>query len=243
MRISLIRCSWDGAQVKKKLNAYRGKLSASQAAAGMNAAAKNACSLAEDAATLLAARKFATAASTAILSIEEAGKVSILRRLALAISDAEAAEAWKDYRSHTRKNVAWLLPQLAAAGARKLDDLRPLFDETSDHPFVLDQLKQLGFYTDCLGNAHWSVPSEVIDEQLAHMLVQIAQLFAREREYTEREVELWIEHVGPVWKKDPAWMKQAVVNWYAAMQKAGLVPEGPNEMEQFIRHGLQEKGV
>jgi hypothetical protein len=70
------------------------------------------------------------------------------------------------------------------------------------------------------------------------MLVQIAHLFTRDREYTLREVELWLEHVGPVWKKNPTWMKQAVVNWYAAMQAAGLAAEGPNEMEQFIRHGL-----
>jgi len=229
--------------MKKKLDAYRGTLSAAQIAAGMNAAAKNARRLSEDAATLLAAGRFPTAASIAILAIEEAGKISILRTLALATSDAEAAEAWKDYRSHTRKNVAWLLPQLVAADARKLDDLRPLFDETSDHPFVLDQIKQLGFYTDCLGKAHWAIPSDIIDEGLARMLVQIAQLFARDREYTKKEVELWIEHVGPVWKKGLSWMKQAVVNWYAAMQAAGLASEGPNEMEQFIRHGPQEKGL
>jgi AbiV family abortive infection protein len=229
--------------MKKKLDAYRGRLSAAQIAEGMNAAAKNARRLSEDAASLLAAGRFPTAVSIAILAIEEAGKVSVLRTLALATSEAEAAETWKDYRSHTRKNVAWLLPQFAAAGARKLNDLRPLFDETSDHPFVLDQLKQLGFYTDCLGNAHWAVPSEVIDEGLAQMLVHIAQLFARDREYTEMEVKLWSDHIGPAWKKDPSWMKQALVNWYAAMQAAGIATEGPNEMEQFIRHGLKEKGV
>jgi len=229
--------------MKKKLDAYRGRLSAAQIAVGMNAAAKNARRLSEDAASLLTAERFPTAASIAILAIEEAGKVSILRTLALAASDAEAAGAWNDYRAHTRKNVAWLLPQLAADGARKLDDLRPLFDETSDHPFVLDQLKQLGFYTDCLGKAHWAVPSDVIDEALARMLVQTAKLFARDREYTEEELKLWVEHVGPVWKKDPSWMKEALVNWYAAMQAAGLAAEGPNEMEQFIRDGLYEKGV
>lgn len=209
----------------------------------MNAAAKNASRLAKDAAKLLDTGSFATAASIAILSIEEAGKISILRTLALAKSDAEAAMTWKEYRSHTRKNVAWLLPQLAGSGALKLDDLRPLFDENSDHPFILDQIKQLGFYTDCLGKAHWAIPPDVIEEPLGRMLVQIAQLFARERDYTEQEVQLWIEHIGPVWKKDPAWMKQAVINWYAAMQAAGLAPEGVNEMEQFIRHGLEAKGV
>jgi hypothetical protein len=44
-----------------------------------------------------------------------------------------------------------------------------------------------------------------------------------------------VQHIGPVWKKNPAWMKKALVNWYAAMQDAGLIPEGANDMEQFLR--------
>jgi len=229
--------------MKKKLDTYRGKLTPAQIADGMNAAAKNALRLSQDAASLVDNGRFPTGASVAILAIEEAGKVSILRALALAKTDAEAVEIWKDYRSHTQKNVTWLLPQLVTKGARKLDDLRLLFDETSDHPFVIDQLKQLGFYTDCLGNAHWAIPSEVVDETLARMLVKISKTFTRDWVYTEKEVTLWIQHVGPVWKKDLSLMKQALINWYLAMQEAGLAPEGPNEMEQFILHGLREKGT
>jgi AbiV family abortive infection protein len=229
--------------LNKKLDAYRGKLSPPQVAAGMNAAAKNAKRLCEDAATLLAAGRFPSAASLAILSIEEAGKISILRALVVASSDAEVVEGWRDYRSHTRKNVAWLLTQLAAAGAQKLDDLSPLFDESSDHPFVLDQIKQLGFYTDCLGNAHWSVPTETIDKELAQILVRVAQVLARGETHTEEEVELWLKHVGPVWKKNSAWMKQALVNWYSAMQEAGLAEKCENKMEKFVRHGLRGKEV
>ncbi len=224
--------------MKKKLDTYRGRLTPSQIATGMNAAARNARRLSDDAESLIAVGRFPTAASVAALAIEEAGKVSILRELALARNDAEALDVWKRYRSHTSKNVAWLLPQLAAAGARKLDDLKPLFDEASDHPFLLDHLKQLGFYTDCLGNAHWALPWEVIDENLARMLVQIAKVLAGKDLHTEQEIMLWVEHIGPVWKKDPAWMKQALVNWYGAMQATGLATEGPNAMEQFIRHGV-----
>lgn len=51
------------------------------------------------------------------------------------------------------------------------------------------------------------------------------------------EVALWVEHIGPVWKKDLAWMKQAVINWYAAMQEAGLEPTGPNKVKEFMRNG------
>ena len=90
--------------------------------------------------------------------------MTVLRELALASDEKALADCWRSYRSHTKKNIMWLLPQLVAEGARKLDDFRSLFDENSDHPYILDLVKQIGFYTDCLGNAHWSIPEEVIDE-------------------------------------------------------------------------------
>ena len=71
------------------------------------------------------------------------------------------------------------------------------------------------------------------------MLVRIAQVLARGQTHNEDEVKLWLKHVGPVWKKNPAWMKQALVNWYAAMQEAGLPEKGENKMEKFVRHGLR----
>ena len=224
--------------MQNKLKAYRGKLSAAEIAMGMTVAGRNARRLADDAAILLAASRFPTAASLASLAIEEAGKASILRALALARNDAEIKDEWKAYRSHTSKSTTWLLPALAASGARKLDDLRLLFDQDSDHPFLLDQLKQLGLYTDCLGSGHWAVPTEAIDEGLARMLVNVADIMSKDKDITEEEIELWIEHVGPVWKKEGAWMKKALANWYAAMQAAGLAPEGENMMEQFIRRGI-----
>jgi AbiV family abortive infection protein len=223
--------------MQKKLNMYHGKLLPADVAKGMTAGVRNARRLANDAITLLAAGSFPTAASLAILAIEEVGKASILRSIALAKNDAEIKDEWKAYRSHTRKNVAWILPTLAASGAQKLDDFRPLFDERSDHPYILDQLKQLGFYTDCLGSAHWANPTEVIDENLVRMLVSVADILAKDKEVSEKEIQLWIEHIGPVWKRDPELMKTALGNWYAAMQSAGLAPKGDNKMEQFIRYG------
>ena len=227
--------------MKRKLNAYRGRLTAAQVAEGMNAAAKNARRLSEDAERLLAAGSFPTAASLAALAIEEWGKVSILRQLAVAKTDAEATTAWKSYRTHTSKNAAWMLPQLFAAGARKFYDFAPLFDKASDHPFLLDQLKQLGFYTDCLGDAHWVLPWDLVDEPLSRLLVKTAELFARDPEHTEREVALWVEHMGPVWNGDRASVDQALVNYYGALQAEGLAANGPNVMEQFIQGHFPEE--
>lgn len=228
----------------KKLPSYKGRLSFTQIAKGITAALENAARLAQDAKLLLDAGRFPTACSLAALSIEESGKVSILRAMALARDEAELKDEWRRYRSHTNKNVQWIFPQLVAEGARKLDDFRPLFEENADHPYLLDQIKQLGFYTDCLGNkGHWAIPEEVIDGELTAQLVVTAELLSSASPTSEREIELWAEHVGPVWKKDLNWMKRAVANWYQAMQQEGLKPDGENKIEKFINDGIDPKGV
>lgn len=230
--------------VAKKLQSYKGRLRFTQIAEGMTAASENAARLAQDAKLLLDAERLPTACSLAALSIEESGKVSILRAMSLARDDNELKEEWKRYRSHTNKNVQWIFPQLVAEGARKIDDLRPLFDKDAEHPYLLDQVKQLGFYTDCLGNkAHWSIPDEVIDGELADQLVSTAELLSSASPTSEREIELWVDHVGPAWKRDLNWMKRAVADWYESMQREGLKPEGENAMEKFLHDGIDSEDV
>jgi AbiV family abortive infection protein len=192
----------------------------------MNAARRNARRLAEDAQILLEAHRYPTAASLAILSIEESGKESIIRGMARVATDAELLQHWKDYRSHTKKNVMWLLPQLVMEGARRIDDFKTLFESTTEHPYVLEQVKQIGFYTDCLGKVNWSEPSEVIDKDLATMLVQNAKIFLRKGEVTTKEVELWRKHLSLVKNDDLLKLKEATLHWYAEMQELGLLAEG-----------------
>lgn len=216
---------------------YRGALSILQVSEGMNAATKNASRLASDARLLLSNSRWPSASSMAALSIEESGKVVILRRFLTSTED-ECKLLWKEYRSHTRKNLKWILPDLVADGARKLDDFRPLFDKSSDHPLVLDTIKQLGFYSDCLGNGHWSLPHDVVEEALAANIVATAELLVSKRVVSVRELELWKEHMAPVFGTTPDAMKTALVQWYAQMQSEGLAPGGENQMETFVREGL-----
>ncbi|MCC8619930.1 AbiV family abortive infection protein [Xanthomonas vesicatoria] len=228
--------------MSQKLDAYKGRLTAEQIAEGMSAAAENAARLVEDAEVLLDRGSFATAVSLAALAIEEAGKVSILRALAVARTDEEVRDCWKDYRSHTCKNAAWIFPQLFASGARQLESFRPMFAEKSDHTAILDNLKQLGFYTDCLGNAHWARPSNVIDAQLALQVVSTAKILSHPSKHSVREVALWVEHIGPVWKQDMTWMKQALLNWQDAMYREGLSTTTAEAMGEFVL-GAQSGGV
>ncbi len=220
------------------LNQYKASLTADQVAEGMTAANRNAKRLLEDAKLLLDARRFPSAAALSILSIEESGKNSVLRGLALANSADELKRGWRDYRSHTKKNVAWILPDLAAKGARSADELQPIFDEQSDHPYVLEQVKQISLYTDCLGKAHWSIPDDVIDEPLARGLLQIAEIFSQDRVIETEEIELWIEHLGPGWQGPDRWVRKALVNWHKAKVKRGLISSSESEMEQYLGKGL-----
>lgn len=216
---------------------YRGPLTIEQVATGMNAATANARRLAQDARLLLDNKRWPTAASVAALSIEESGKVVILRRFLTANAD-DIKRLWKEYRTHTKKNINWILPELVAKGARRLEDFKPIVDSASDHPDILDATKQIGFYTDCLGKTNWSRPTDVVDETLAKNLVNAAEVLSPDRNISVRELELWAEHMGPVWNKNLDWMKQALVNWYGAMQAEGLVPAGSNKMQAFVKEGL-----
>lgn len=228
--------------MKKKLDQYNGLLTPQQVATGMNLAEENAQRLQHDAALLLQHGRRASATALAILSIEESGKLHILRRLAAAPNPTFAGKAWRLYRSHTAKNVQWsILNFVPPDGRAKLSDFRPMMQSDSDLPHVLDQIKQLALYTDCLGEANWTSPLQ-LDEALAEPLVMLADILSKhEREYTAREVELWIEHVGDdsIACEDLAVGGTALAKWYAAMQAEGLAPSGPNLMEQFTTIGLQ----
>jgi AbiV family abortive infection protein len=224
-----------------KLDQYKGRLGPVQIAEGINATFNNARRLAEDARLLFNNRRFPRAASLAILSIEESGKVSILRHLSVAESDQEVKDCWRDYRSHLKKNVMGALFDEMARGARKLDDFSDMFREDTDFPHLLDQVKQIGFYTDCLGRAHWSEPTTAVDEALAKQMVAAAELLVKSKEVSPKEIELWVKHLGPVWNKDPGWMRKALENWYEDMQRHGLAPDGPNTMRTFIREGIGAK--
>ena len=208
-----------------KLNPYKSRLTSEQAAAGMNAAIQNAHRLAGDARLLLDAGKIPSALSLAILSLEEAGKVSILRGMIGECSEENLRDAWRRYRSHTAKNHLGLMLDFVKEGARHFYDFLPLFtDSSSEDRSMLDQLKQISFYTDCLGNAHWSKPMEVISQDLASVFVVMAEIMSKKSVVTTTEAELWEQHMTPL-ANDRALINEQFENWIRAMVDAGLMTE------------------
>ena len=220
-----------------RLPQLRTPLNATQIAEGMRRALLNATRLAEDADSLLKIRRLPSAVSLAILSIEESGKVSILRQMAIAEDEKEWLLLWKAYRSHTKKNTLWIFGELVRKGARTLEELRPLVDPESEHPDLLDQMKQLCTYTDCFTKVKWSSPEEIDVESLAPYLVRMAQILGRYKEVTAEEIELWRKHLLPVKGAAVNRQKQAVAAWFHEMKLLGLSKASPEEVENFLgRH-------
>lgn len=218
---------------------YKGELSLPQIAEGMNLARSNATRLVEDAELLFGAARYPTAAALAVLSIEESGKMGILRRFVLSNQDKGPAALWKDYRAHTEKNRGWIVSDLVNEDANKLDDFNHIYAKDAPHTKLLDQFKQLGLYTDCVEGGVWTSPHEIADRSIAQMLITNARHSLPIRETTVLELELWAKHLGPVVGPDIAPMKAAVCAWYSDMQENGLVPSGGNLMEIFINEGVK----
>lgn len=223
-----------------QLDQYRGKLTPQQIADGMNAAERNAARLLQDAELLFCEQRYPSATALAILAIEEAGKNTILRQLSTASDDAGIKKAWKAYRSHKEKNFASIVPQLVEQGAKEINDFKPMVASASTHRDEVDILKQVALYTDCVGDAEWCQPTDAVDKAVAVKLLAAARTLARERgenRHTAREVELWIEHMGPVIDKSLSDMKVALKAWFEAMRAENLTDADPDSVNSFIGEG------
>ncbi|AIY64324.1 MULTISPECIES: AbiV family abortive infection protein [Pseudoalteromonas] len=220
--------------MSKNLKQWKNTLSTSEIANGMNFAQQNAKRLLSDAEKLFELESYPTAYSIAVLAIEEAGKISILRELAVARDGKEVKDAWKAYRTHTKKNVMYVFPLLVANGCKKLRDFGGIYSEENDFPALLDDLKQVGFYTDCLGQKHWAVPSQVIDKEAAKDILRVASTLCEHRTYTQKELDLWVKHIKPVWKSSMPEMQAALKAWFTEMLNEGLAEESNVSFEDFV---------
>lgn len=220
----------------RKLDAYTGALTPEQAAGGIEAATENARGLLQDAALLLENKRWPRAASLSILAIEEAGKLPLLRSLLLAESENDLRQEWRAYRTYTQKNVMGAFLEYVDE-APSIEDFRPLLDGSADSPRVLEAVKQLGFYSDCLGNAHWSIPAEVIGEDLARGLYARAALLVPRGQAamtSTAELRLWVKHMKPVWRMSMLAMKQALLNCYQEASDLGVL-QGHRTVEDMVR--------
>jgi AbiV family abortive infection protein len=229
-----------------KVHVYRGKITLSQAVAGISAALRNAKRLRDDAITLFNVGSYATALSLAVLAIEECGKYGVIHRILIAKSDKQRKEHWQEYTTHTAKNVSWVVSNLVQAGASHIDDFNILGDETSIHPFVLDDLKQWGLYTDCRG-MFWSDPAKIISRQMAFEVIRQAKDQVRNtHEVTEDQLAAYLKHLSQVWTEDPrdadqSKVKKALEDYMIECQQRGWL-RLDIDVHGFF-HGDKSKGA
>jgi AbiV family abortive infection protein len=217
---------------KSILDTYAGPLTLQQIADGMNAAAINAGRLGNDARILLEAGSHATASSIAVLSLEESGKISILRQLVTADGIMQK-DIWRRYRSHNSKNFLALVPDLVIGGGTTLKSFKRCFSQDGlSERQTYDALKQSGVYTDCLADQHWSIPSQVITMEIASAVVSWANRVSRRGSATTvRELELWRLYMSG------GESTEKLVMWASAMEEEGLKPKGYAEDVQKFTEG------
>ena len=172
---------------------YKGALSPSDVVARMAAARRNARRLAEDAQLLLDQGRWASASSLAVLSIEESGKVGVLRRLSLASEAPDLKAGWDGYGSHRRKLGHPLgLGEVFVPNAllSLTDALTEVIDKRAETVASMDARKQAGFYTDCVpdpsGRPFWVEPTAAITPDHARTVVGCAAILLEHREVTMR---------------------------------------------------------
>jgi AbiV family abortive infection protein len=214
---------------------YNQRLTPKKAAEGIKTILNNARSLLSEAQLLFDNFKYARATALAILAIEETGKVSIIRSILVNDNQKELNKEWKRFRSHYEKNWGLAVSDYVVQNKNNIEDFRPIFD-SNDHGQVFDQLKQLAIYTDLFKNDNWSSPDKVITIEIAISVLTTARTFVGKGEQamtTEKELELWVKYLKPVWKKDILDMKQALINCYNEAEEVGVLSGSTNTKDMI----------
>jgi len=208
-----------------RIEHFTGRLSPKMIAEGCNLATKNAARLAKDARCLFDEGRYQSAAALATLSIEESGKVHVLEHLALADDEKEAKAIWRRFRKHTEKNIFWSFSLEKGQGL--IDALEKHSSKDIQQPQLLETLKQLSLYTDCVGSGRWMSPCQIAEDTIkrfAESLVKIAEFHSSIHHRTVRDIEILIECVKPVKHQPKEVIEYAMAEYMRKLQQEGLMP-------------------
>lgn len=216
---------------------YNQRLTANKAAEGIKVIMENSQSLLSDAILLFENNRFERAFTLSILSIEESGKIAILRSILLEDNQKELNKLWKNFRTHSEKNWGLSFLNIPIDESTKLEDFKSLFENTNNQGQEFDNLKQLSIYTELFKNSNWHSPKNIISKSLARNTLNTTKLFVNDSlsaMTTEPELELWIKHLKPVWKGELTSMKQALKNCYKEAEQLGVLA-GSRTADELIK--------
>lgn len=228
---------------KRLLKQYKGRLTPDELAYGATFAQENARRLISDAKLLYGAGRFATATALSILAVEELGKQPLLDRMAYT-NDDELEAQWRRYRSHSEKNVRWLLPFAMDQGFSKLlDELVPLLDPESPHATFADQLKQRCLYTDCREDRSWTIPEGSATPETAKFFLDAAERLANVPPMTGEGIALRAKHFSGLQKGDLAAWKAAMVAYGREAVRLGIPAHNEDSLERLLAGKSDLRGL
>ncbi|MDP9160990.1 MAG: AbiV family abortive infection protein [Acidobacteriota bacterium] len=183
-----------------------------------------------DAHKLFQTKSYPSSLSLSVLAVEESGKRAVIERILLAKTNKQWKEYWREYTSHTAKNNSWVVPNLVMSGAQHIDDFKVLADQESPHPYVLDEFKMWGFYTECLG-VQWAEPEKTITPEIAFEVLHLAnRVISNTREVTADQMAAYVKHLSPVWTEDCRKANSTAVKGalkvHEGVPRAGLAGKG-----------------
>lgn len=224
-------------QEKSKPDPYRGTLNPFQIAEGIRSVKNNGARLFKDAELLYEQKRFPSASSLAILTIEEFGKIPILRRMALANSPNQWQACWRDFSNHLAKSLSWMIPFLIRSDEKSTEDQYRLFKESRD-PELLNSLKQLGFYVGCYGKAHWALPDKVMEQENADVAMRSARIVCMASQPSMYDspsaLREWSVHLAGCYSSDPITANNKVVEFLKTLSKTPERKIPPEVSFEFV---------
>lgn len=218
-----------------------GSLSAEKVAEGMNAAFRNAQELYDEAEILFKQGRFARAASLAVLSIEEVGKVFLLPLLLTMTNKKHLKLIWKGYRNHKNKNNHVHLQMIKGAPLPLTRHSIPPSQSIDRWSDGMEDLKQIGFYTDCTTTKEWGIPSDTIKEAHAAQVMNIASNSLTKYRGLDSFgsvpfLQIWSRHASGIMDMNEDQKHAAFIAVFDEAEKASLIEPGSREaMEAFLK--------
>lgn len=223
--------------INKLSSAYKGPLTAAEAALGTEVAIRQAKQLFDDARTLFENGSFATSAALSSLSIEELGKVFTIREISRSVNANDLGKAWRGYVTHAKKAAFFVILNLLCESQESPNEnhlhlSRAISEYSAGLPehHVLDEMKQLGLYSRCVGEtATWELPSDLIARDQAEKHLHLAESLVKAfgRADTQQQIELLAKHFPSDLSADDK--LKAFENYITELQETGLLPtEMPN---------------
>jgi len=176
----------------------------------MGRATLTASGLLADAELLFEHGRWARATAVATLAIEEIGKSVLLKLIMLAANDKQRRALWNSYYQHSPKTLALCFP--AITFMRGLEGKHLTFDEhladARDFCEWLDEFKQDCFYSNCLGEHEWPIPSEICTPEDCLKIMNFARIVVNSQLplSSEGELTLLLKHFhGAISSPRPAW--------------------------------------